>query len=68
MVEVRWKKVISFTFKNEWEGIVSTFKDLLGKQVKDGNEKNIINERLNLRRKNTSALKHKGTKGDSVYQ
>lgn len=62
------RKSLVLPSKNEWEGIVSTFKDLLGKQVKDGNEKNIINERLNLRRKNTSALKHKGTKGDSVYQ
>lgn len=56
------RKSLVLPSKNEWEGIVSTFKDLLGKQVKDGNEKNIINERLNLRRKNTSALKHKGTK------
>lgn len=37
------RKSLVLPSKNEWEGIVSTFKDLLGKQVKDGNEKNIIN-------------------------
>lgn len=54
------RKSLDLPSKLEWKDIASKFGDLLGKQVKDGLD--IINERLNLRKKNTSALKHKGTK------
>lgn len=54
------RKSLELPSKLEWESVVSKFNDLLGKKVENGLD--IFYERLNLKKKNTSALKHKGTR------
>lgn len=54
------RKSLELPSKLEWEAVVSKFEDLLGK--KDENGLDIFYERLNLKKKNTSVLKHKGTR------
>lgn len=59
-LKIAGRKSLELPSKHEWESVVSKFEDLLGKKVENGLD--IFYERLNLKKKKNSALKHKGTR------